>query len=405
MEQDMTIAAASGFTLRDISALSMQGRDGVAMIGVWCCMAALAKNQPDGCVCLNRGLPMDADAIAACFHLPVSLVKQTVSVLQSMHLLSAKNGAFCFTPRSLPAAPVPATAEKSLRDAAKREQNRLRVQRWRARQKEKNNPVTQNITNGVTQPVTHPVTGAAKTAEPHANTEFTATGNAKGNAPATGNNTVTGNAPVTGRATAKEKEAKRKEYTTSTDIDIDINTNTNTNTIPIPSPSTSHSQSRDGQEEDVTETGNCLPFTPDSSKARVLIPLAELPDSFRRIVEAWNRLPLIPLRSLPSSLLAKLKNLLRRYPETDILRAIGNVAKSSFLLGKGTSRRWQVTFGWILDPDHFANVLNGKYTDWTATETCCGTGDTDNCYETGDTDNCYRNPVLDEMAQLLELPE
>ena len=52
--------------------------------------------------------------------------------------------------------------------------------------------------------------------------------------------------------------------------------------------------------------------------------------------------------------------------EETILKAVANVAESSFLLGSSrNSRGWSISLGWMLKPDHLENILQGKYLDKT----------------------------------------
>ena len=56
--------------------------------------------------------------------------------------------------------------------------------------------------------------------------------------------------------------------------------------------------------------------------------------------------------------------MLERYGEETILKAVANVAESSFLLGRSrNSRSWAISLGWMLKPDHLENILQGKYQD------------------------------------------
>ena len=49
--------------------------EGVAIIGAWNTMETLAREDPEGCVRLSPGLPMDNTALAAFFHCTVSVVE------------------------------------------------------------------------------------------------------------------------------------------------------------------------------------------------------------------------------------------------------------------------------------------------------------------------------------------
>lgn len=46
-----------------------------------------------------------------------------------------------------------------------------------------------------------------------------------------------------------------------------------------------------------------------------------------------------------------------------MLKTIAKIADSRFLLGKKGNSTWSASLAWLLEPDHFANVLSGKYQD------------------------------------------
>ena len=117
----------------------------------------------------------------------------------------------------------------------------------------------------------------------------------------------------------------------------------------------SESPARAGAAEDIR---------PYKTKNR-LIPLAELPEPARNILKAWNELPLdSKFEGLYPTLLKQMQAMLERYGEEAILKAVANVAESSFLLGSSrNSRGWSISLGWMLKPDHLENILQGKYLD------------------------------------------
>ena len=117
----------------------------------------------------------------------------------------------------------------------------------------------------------------------------------------------------------------------------------------------SKSPARAGAAEDT------LPF---KAKNR-LIPLTELPEPARNILKAWNELPLNnKFEGLYPTLLKQMQAMLERYGEETLLKAVANVADSSFLLGSSrNSRGWSISLGWMLKPDHLENILQGKYQD------------------------------------------
>ena len=126
-------------------------------------------------------------------------------------------------------------------------------------------------------------------------------------------------------------------------------------------------EKRNGQPEDplYNEEGrNCLPFAPGEETDRnTWIPLRELPEDCRRVVSAWNRLHLKTFYGLYPAVLEKVQRLLLQYDVETVIRGIAFVADSSFLLGRSKYKGFKITLGWLLAPDHFANVLSGKYED------------------------------------------
>ena len=117
----------------------------------------------------------------------------------------------------------------------------------------------------------------------------------------------------------------------------------------------SESPARAGAAEDIR---------PYKTKNR-LIPLTELPEPAQNILKAWNELPLDnKFEGLYPTLLKQMQVMLERYGEETLLKAIANVAESSFLLGSSrNSRGWSISLGWMLKPDHLENILQGKYLD------------------------------------------
>ena len=62
------------------------------------------------------------------------------------------------------------------------------------------------------------------------------------------------------------------------------------------------------------------------------------------------------------TLLKQMQTMLERYGEEALLKAIDNVAHSDFLLGKSRNNRgWSISFGWLVNPEHLENILQGKY--------------------------------------------
>ena len=111
--------------------------------------------------------------------------------------------------------------------------------------------------------------------------------------------------------------------------------------------------------------GNCLPFVPEENPHR-FIPLANLPEVYQNLLQAWNDLPLPEkLKGLYPDVAQKLYHLLKEFGEAAVQKAIRMVADSPFLLGKVTNTRgWKhICFGWLLKPGNLKKILENKYRD------------------------------------------
>ena len=111
--------------------------------------------------------------------------------------------------------------------------------------------------------------------------------------------------------------------------------------------------------------GNCLPFVPEENPHR-FIPLANLPEVYQNLLQAWNDLPLPEkLKGLYPDVAQKLHHLLKEFGEAVVQKAIHMVADSPFLLGTVTNTRgWKhICFGWLLKPGNLKKILENKYRD------------------------------------------
>lgn len=108
--------------------------------------------------------------------------------------------------------------------------------------------------------------------------------------------------------------------------------------------------------------GNCLPFVPEENPHR-FIPLANLPEVYQNLLQAWNNLPLrSKLKGLYPDVAQKLHHLLQEFGEATLHKAIRMVADSPFLLGKSSnSSGWIIYFGWLLNPANLKKILENKY--------------------------------------------
>ena len=178
------------------------------------------------------------------------------------------------------------------------------------------------------------------------------------------------------------------EDTTYTNT-YNINTKSK-NTSTMSDPVMSHKEAETTNTVSPEPVGNCLPFVPENNPHR-FIPLANLPEVYQNLLQAWNQLPLrSKLKGLYPDMMEKLHTLLQEFGEATLHKAIRMVADSPFLLGKSSnSSGWVIYFGWLLKPGNLQKILDNKYrnreqewgqnyygatcpeyTPWTDTESC-----------------------------------
>jgi hypothetical protein len=316
----------------------------------------------------------------------LKLLKEALEWLQKISEATRKGGLPPFDLLPLKEAVELTTAhnggwdDEAIRIAYRRMKNRDRVRRWREKQKRavqaaangnaavtgETNPVTEtensvtgneksvagnakNITrNAVTPETLQPVTESEKSEEARADAAFATAApqmeNLFRNAEATG----TGNASVTD-CNASAKKEKENEKRKNQRKEINKNKKTIKNLIADAMPNSAR-----GQEEAEPE-----------KKASRLIPTGDLSETHRKIVLAWNRLPLPKkLRGLYPVMVRQLDKLFEDYGEEAVHEAIGRVADSPFLLGKSKNNRgWVANLYWLLQPGNLEKVLSGQYQD------------------------------------------
>lgn len=89
-------------------------------------------------------------------------------------------------------------------------------------------------------------------------------------------------------------------------------------------------------------------------------------NSTEKVLEAWNdmckRTGLSWVRALPqaSERHRMLNARIFEYGEDAVIEAIGNIEGSPFLCGDN-AKGWRIDFGWLVRPNNFPKVLEGKY--------------------------------------------
>ena len=336
---------------KTLTAIITANPDGIAILGAWNCMKTLAREDPEGCVRLMPGLSMDMSALAGFLRCPEALVEKTVSVFAKLRRLTVKDGLIrlqalgeehnrnenqelCESNR--PVLQKKATAGAAINGngsgssvseealARKREQWRIRQANRRARLKQ---------------------------------AEASGSGNT-----------------VTKRDWRDQRDTQRDRCDTMYDQRDnqrdrrDTAPQIRTATAVTPMYDLRDSQ-RDQRDNTAIYNRNVNSLHPlHASQAHKLvspydqfIPRNELPEEDRNVIDTWNRLPLPKYKGLFPDLRDKLHYLLKHYGEATLCKTIAGIADNAFLLGRKFGKTWSVSLGWLLEPEHFANVLAGKY--------------------------------------------
>ena len=335
-----------GMNFKAMTAVLTADPDGLAILGAWNCMELLAREDPEGCVRLDPGQPMDIPMLAGLFHCAVNIVEKAVDMFRNMNRLTVKDGVIrirsCVTGKRLDAgddADVVRTdvaalqtdavrADTARTDAdAERERlnllNRLRVRRFRAKKKREKmmaagNGAVTDVMADVTQPVMNVMADVMDGGEKRKNQRKENIYNNPFNNPEYPDKLIS--------IYGSQEEKKETDVMLQTEND---------------------------------GAGSCLPFVPENN--RRVISWETLPAPCRNVLEAWNKLPLKKFTGLVPSFLKKLNALLAHYGEAAVRKAVESIGRSPFLLGKKCD--WTVTLGWLLEPGNFAKVLSGKYQD------------------------------------------
>ncbi|MDU5492427.1 MAG: hypothetical protein E6094_05625 [Clostridium perfringens] len=84
----------------------------------------------------------------------------------------------------------------------------------------------------------------------------------------------------------------------------------------------------------------------------------------QRLIEKWNSLGLstnLKTINQGTERYRMLKTRIKQYSEEEIFRAIEEIPKSDFLMGRITN--FEITFDWFIRPNNFPKVLEGNYGD------------------------------------------
>lgn len=92
----------------------------------------------------------------------------------------------------------------------------------------------------------------------------------------------------------------------------------------------------------------------------------------QRIIDEWNTLEefgITPVKRMTPKREQAVKARIRQNCVEDILEAIENIRRSTFLQGQNKNG-WMVTFDWFLKPGNFTKVFEGQYADKSTNRPC-----------------------------------
>lgn len=332
--------------------LALGGEESLSILGAWNCMKTLAREDPEGCVRLMPGLSMDMAALAGFLRCPEALVKKTVSVFAKLRRLTVKDGLIR----------LPALGEKHNRNENQElcESNRPVLQKKAAAGAARNG-------NGSGSSVSEEA--LARKREQWRIRQANRRARLK-QAEASGSGNT-----VTKRDRRDQRDVRDNQRDTQRDTTYDLRDRCDSlrDITPQSRTATAVTPMRDTRRDQRDNTAiynrNVNSYHPlHASQAHKpvspydqFIPRNELPEEDRNVIDTWNRLPLPKYKGLFPDLRDKLHYLLKHYGEATLCKTIAGIADNAFLLGKKFGKTWSVSLGWLLEPEHFANVLAGKY--------------------------------------------
>ena len=336
---------------KTLTAIITANPDGIAILGAWNCMKTLAREDPEGCVRLMPGLSMDMAALAGFLRCPEALVEKTVSVFAKLRRLTVKDGLIR----------LPALGEKHNRNENQElcESNRPVLQKKAAAGAARNG-------NGSGSSVSEEA--LARKREQWRIRQANRRARLKQAEASGSGNTVTKRDRRDQRDVRDNRRDRERDLRDRCDTQSDttMQSRTETAVTPMCDPRDSQRDSRDNTAMYNRNVNSYHPLHASQAHKPVspydqFIPRNELPEEDRNVIDTWNRLPLPKYKGLFPDLRDKLHYLLKHYGEATLCKTIAGIADNAFLLGKKFGKTWSVSLGWLLEPEHFANVPAGKY--------------------------------------------
>ena len=363
--------------------------DGVSIIGAWNGVKMLAASDPEGCVRMTSGLPMDTAMLAGLFHCSECIVQKTLALFEKLRLLTVTDGLIRIAGgRNESATNKIATSkncENKETEAHKRELARLRQAERRARQKQEKEQQKENVAapeancdeaRDEKRDMCDNVRDRHAVTRDRRDKVCDMCDTQRDNPTQSRMNTASADS-VTERDTRRDMRDMRD---TGNTVNSNINNNLNAlNALKadkhvsiyetenekvnkhISTYETENEKTETKPKNSWNPSGNCVPW--HSEENRQKIPLNLLPETVRNVINEYNKLPLPKYNGIIPSLLEKMKYLLHRYGERIVIKTIAGIANSTFLLGKKENSSWTASLSWLMDAKNFAKVYAGKYSN------------------------------------------
>ena len=344
--------------------------DGVSIIGAWNGVKMLAASDPEGCVRMTSGLPMDTAMLAGLFHCSECIVQKTLALFEKLRLLTVTDGLIRIAGgRNDSATKRIATRkpdENEEVEAHKRELARLRQAERRARQKQEKEQQKENI-------AATPEANCDEAREEkrdmcdnvrdrHAVTRDRRD-KVRDMRDTQRDNPMQSRMNTASSGSVTERDTRRDMRDSSNTVTSNINNNLNALKADkhVSIYETENEKTETKPKNSLNPSGNCVPWHPEENRQK--IPLNLLPEPVRNVINEYNKLPLPKYNGIIPSLLEKMKYLLHRYGERIVIKTIAGIANSTFLLGKKENSSWTASLSWLMDAKNFAKVYAGKYSN------------------------------------------
>lgn len=344
--------------------------DGVSIIGAWNGVKMLAASDPEGCVRMTSGLPMDTAMLAGLFHCSECIVQKTLALFEKLRLLTVTDGLIRIAGgRNESAINKIATRkpdESKETEAHKRELARLRQAERRARQKQEREQQKENVAATPDEKCDEARDEKRDMCD-NARDRHAVTRDRRDKVrdmrDTHRDNPLQSRMNTASSGSLTERDTRRDMRDTGNTFNSNINNNLNALKADkhVSIYETENEKAETKPKNSLNPSGNCVPWHPEENGQK--IPLNLLPEPIRNVINEYNKLPLPKYNGIIPSLLEKMKYLLHRYGERIVIKTIAGIANSTFLLGKKENSSWTASLSWLMDPKNFAKVYAGKYSN------------------------------------------